>query len=310
MEGINYGELFGVDIGVNEQEVAAPVEVETDNTQGVNEQEVAKTAEEEHTADTAGTNNGDTETAAENEEGQSEDKNAAFAAARRKAEAERDAAIAKAKEDAKAYAEKYLNEAFKNSGLTNPYTKKPIASKAEFEEYRKQYEEQRKSRILKQTGMTEEQYAEYVDSLPEIRQARIAAAEAQEAQKAAKEAQAKVQMDEQIKELSKIDPSIKGLADLTKMADYDKFYDLVRRGNTLVDAYKLLNYDRLVSGAAAASKQAAINAVNSKEHMRTTSSRGTGAVTVPSDVREMYRMFNPDATDAEIQAHYNKSLKK
>ena len=94
------------------------------------------------------------------------------------------------------------------------------------------------------------------------------------------------------------------------MDTYPQFYELVKRGNTLIDAYKLANFDTLTRSAAQATRQAAINSVQSKRHMSQTTARGAGAVAVPGDVKEMYRALNPGATDAEIQAHYNRSHKK
>ena len=47
-------------------------------------------------------------------------------------------------------------------------------------------------------------------------------------------------------------------------------------------------------------------AADSKNHLIKTGTRGSGAVTVPPEIKEQYRLFNPDATDAEIQAHYSK----
>ena len=44
-----------------------------------------------------------------------------------------------------------------------------------------------------------------------------------------------------------------------------------------------------------------------KQHMGQTKERGAGAVSVPADVKEMYRALNPGITDAEIQTHYNRS---
>lgn len=51
------------------------------------------------------------------------------------------------------------------------------------------------------------------------------------------------------------------------METYPKFYELVKKGNTLVDAYRLANFEALTSSAAAATRQAAINNLQSKQHM-------------------------------------------
>ena len=135
-------------------------------------------------------------------------------------------------------------------------------------------------------------------------------AAAERAQQEANEAQARVKVDEQLKEIGKLNPNIRELKDLAAMETYPKFYELVKKGNTLVDAYRLANFEALTSSAAAATRQAALNNLQGKQHMGQTKERGAGAVSVPAEVKEMYRALNPGATDAEIQAHYNRSHKK
>lgn len=317
---INYGALFGIDAGGNEQEAAEPAEPgtaqdEAEEAQGAEEQEAAEPAGEE-TQDTAADGVVDDEQAAGEEHSdtgrtpQTPEQNAAFAAARRKAEAQRDAAVEEARRSAQEEAKRLIDEAFRNSGLTNPYTQQPITTKEEYEAYRQRYNAERKDRVLKKSGMSDEEFNAFVSDLPEVKAAREAQAAAERAQKEANEAQARVKMDEQLREIGKLNPNIRELRDLAAMETYPKFYELVKRGNTLVDAYRLANFEALTSSAAQATRQAAINSVQSKQHMGATRERGTGAVSVPADVKEMYRALNPGATDAEIQSHYNRTHRK
>lgn len=217
-----------------------------------------------------------------------------------------EAAIARAREEA----QRTIDEVFARSGLKNPYTGQPITSKAEYDAYRERFEAERREKILKQTGMSGEEFQQFVQELPEVRKAREAQEAAEKAVRETKEAAAKVKIEEQLKEIGTMDPSIKTLEDLSKMPTYPRFYELVKRGNTLTDAFRLANFDALTQGAAAGARQAAVNAVRSKEHLEQTRTRGKGAVSVPADVREQYRFFNPDATDEEIQRHYAKNHKK
>ena len=121
---------------------------------------------------------------------------------------------------------------------------------------------------------------------------------------------ARAEIGRQMAEIRELDPSVRSVADLTKMENYPRFYELVKRGNTLTDAFRLANFDRLSSRSTEQAKQAALNQVNSKSHLDRTTTRGAGAVTVPADVIAEYRAFNPDATDAEIRAHWAKYQKK
>ena len=114
----------------------------------------------------------------------------------------------------------------------------------------------------------------------------------------------------QVKEIAAIDPSIKEFGDLAKMDNYGRFHELVKKGNTLLDAYRLANFDALTQRAAQASRKAAIQSAASKEHLAPNPPRGTGAVSVPEDIKAEYRAFNPDATEEEIQKHYQKYMKK
>lgn len=300
---IDYGALFGVDEGGNEQEVADPAN-ETEETQGEEEQAVAEPAAEETEPDAK------PETEAETKDEQPPQERAHYAAARRKAEQERDEAVKKAKEEAQEEARHMLDEAFRTSGLTDPYTGKAITSKEEFDAYRARYEAEKKAAMMKNAGMTEGEFAAFVAGLPEVRQAREAQQKAEQAAQQAREREAKQRLDEQLREIGALDPSIRELSDLAKMPTYPRFYELVKKGNDLVDAYKLANYDTLTASAAAKSRQATLNAAQSKRHLNKTDARGAGAATVPADVAAEYRAFNPDASDAEIARHYNNYLKK
>ena len=311
MGEIDYGALFGIDAtGAEEQDVADPAADTT--AQGENEQDVAAPAEQntENTPADGAAEGGNDSSEEEGEAGQNAEQNAKFAAARRKAEAERDAAVEKAKAEAQAEAARVINEAFKNSGLVNPYTKQPITSKEEYDAYRQRYEAERKKAMMRKSGMSDADFDAFVQNLPEVREAREAKEQAEQAKREAQQAAAKVKVDEQLKEIGALDPSIRSMEDLAKMPTYAKFYELVKKGNTLTDAFKLANYDALTKGAAAGARQAALNAAQGKQHMGQTQTRGAGAVSVPAEVMEQYRAFNPDATEAEIRAHYAKNHRK
>jgi hypothetical protein len=115
---------------------------------------------------------------------------------------------------------------------------------------------------------------------------------------------------EQLSRISAMDPSITNIGDLMRMDTAKEFYSLVRKGNNFVDAYRLANYDRLSRSVQATAQQQALNKVGSKAYLTGTATRGAGAVTVPSAELALYRQLNPKMTESEIQAHYNRYLKK
>ena len=271
---IDYGAVFDVEVpetttGAEETEIAAPSEetgTTTATAQGAEEQEAAAPAVEE-------TEESEQPQAEAPEQEPKTDRDAQFAAARRKAEAERDAAIAQAKEDA----QKQVDEFFKTSGLMNPYTGQPITTRAEYEAYRERFEADQKAKLMEKAGITQEEFQAFVQGLPEVRAARQAKAEAEAAARQAREQEAKARVDEQLRQIQAIDPTVKELGDLAKLDTYPKLYDMVKRGYSILDAYRLANYDTLTQRAAEASRKAAINSVQSKQHLKATESRGGGA---------------------------------
>ena len=303
---IDYGAVFDVEVpetttGAEETEIAAPSEetgTTTATAQGAGEQEAAAPAVEE-------TEESEQPQAEAPEQEPKTDRDAQFAAARRKAEAERDAAIAQAKEDA----QKQVDEFFKTSGLMNPYTGQPITTRAEYEAYRERFEADQKAKLMEKAGITQEEFQAFVQGLPEVRAARQAKAEAEAAARQAREQEAKARVDEQLRQIQAIDPTVKELGDLAKLDTYPKLYDMVKRGYSILDAYRLANYDTLTQRAAEASRKAAINSVQSKQHLKATESRGGGAIPVPDSVLEEYRVLNPGATKEEIQKHYQSYMK-
>ena len=299
---IDYNEVFEVDaIGAEEPETAEPAErAETEKT-GEREQEIAEPAEEDRDPE---------EEQIEEKPAQSMEERARFAAVRRKAEAERDAAIARVRQEARAEAQKTIDEAFRRSGLTDPYTKKPITSQAEFEAYRARFEAEKKARLLKKSGMTDAEFDQFVSGLPEVQEAKRAKAAAEAAARQAQMQQAQAKISADLEEIRKMDPQIHTLQDLIKQPNGQEIYRYVQRGNSFLEAYYLANRESIQEKAAAAARQQTMNQTRGKEHLTATQSRGRGTETVPPEIKAAYLELNPTATAEEIQAHYNKYLRK
>lgn len=271
---INYDELFGVESEKTEDVAETPAA------------ETVETAEAQTAEESAGAK--ESEPAEQTE--QTKEERAQHAAARRKAE-----------EDARV--RKGVDDAIASLGLTNPYTGKAVQNRADFDEYNKATSKEKKDAFLDKTGVSEDDLNKFIEELPEYREMK--------AMKADMERQRQISaLNEAIAEVTKIDPSVKTLEDLQKQANYREIYQYVLKGISIPEAYKLANFDKLTTArASSAAKQAALNNLG-KSHLTTTQSRGEGSIEVPADVMAQYKLFNPKATDAEIQAHYNKHHKK
>lgn len=284
MAEIDYNAVFGIE-GEEVQEAADPA---TEDNVGANEQEAAEPA-------------GESQDGAEDEQKpsdesshhvQTDEENARYAAMRRKAEA-----------DAEKRMNAELDKSIASLGLTDPYTNKPITNHAEMQAYRQRFVEEQRKEMQEKAGMSPEDYKRFVDSLPEVQAGKAA-------QQKVMDLEIRAKIDSQMREIQMISPEIKSMEDLSKLDNFDKLYDMVGKGYELADAYKVLNYDRLTAKAAEAAKQQALNSIGGKNHLQPVTPRGQGAVPVPADVAAEYRALMPEATDAEIQAHYNKYARK
>nr|DAS96013.1 MAG TPA: hypothetical protein [Caudoviricetes sp.] len=222
---------------------------------------------------------------------QTPEMNALLAAARRRAEMEA-AARAQHEKDA------LVAQAY--AGQVNPYTGRPITTEAELKAYQTAYREEQ----LQAAGITPDVLQQMIESNPAVQQAKMLAAQQQQMM-------GQQIMSEQLKAISAIDPQVTSLEDITKMETFEQFDAMVRQGYSLVDAYKLANFDTLAAKRAAAAKQRTLNQTAGKAHLQPTQGKESGqAVIVPPEIREMYREMNPGISDKEIAKHYAKSMKE
>ena len=297
MEDIDYNTLFGL-----EEEEQAEDQPETEEPQESGEEDDA--AEDAGTAEKSTEEDTGTETDAGNAEkstAQGRDEHAKYAAARRKAEAERDAAVAQAKKAAQDEMDKTLREVLDASGLKDPFTGAPIRTKEEFDRYRQGKSDETRRNLQRKSGMTPEEFDSFVAELPEVKAAKEAKEKADAEARKAAETQAKARVDAELQEIRKLNPKIRTLADLTGLENYDALYEKVLRGYSLSDAYRLVNLDALTRQAAEAGKQEAMNAAQSKQHMARTKTKGAGDVEISKEETEAFRLFNPDLSAAEIR---------
>lgn len=273
---INYDEVFGISSeGEKVQEVADPVAEDSAETEGEKAQEAADPVADEQTPED----------------------NARFAAARRRAEQEAALKIERAKQAAA----KELDTAIAQLGITNPYTNSTIRTKAEYDAYIERKRVEQEASIRSASGMSDEEFENYKNSLPEVIAAREALANVEKRE-------SEQRISEELSKINGFDPTVKTLEDIASSPVFHDVLEKTKRGYTLSDAWRLANMDRLSLKTVEKTKQAAINSYNGKNHLTPTTPRGEGMVDVPADVAAMYRAFNPNATPAEIQRHYNKNL--
>ena len=119
---------------------------------------------------------------------------------------------------------------------------------------------------------------------------------------------ARLVAEEQIRSIAELDGGIRSVDDLMAMPEYPDFYGRVKKGMSLVDAYKLTRWDALMERAARAAAREAAQSVASRQHLGAVASQpGTGDFsTVPAEVAEGFRQARPGITDGEIRRRYRK----
>ena len=226
-------------------------------------------------------------------------------AARRRRE-ETQAAINQALNQERERNDQAMKEFFAGAGLKNTLTGAPITSMEEYQAWKKDFDQAKFQKELQSGKLTPEGLAQAIAQNPTIKQAEILVNKARMQAETAEREAMQARIDAEIGQIHQMDPSINSVEDLLAMPNADHFRQLVKRGNSFLDAYKLANYDQLTQRAAAAARQQAQNLARSKSHLTAGSQQGAGAATVPTGEMELFRMFNPQASDSAIQTYYNK----
>lgn len=276
MEEIMETEVETTEAGENEQETAETASIGPEET-GENEQQTAEAAPEGV---------------------QSAEDNARFAAARRRAEAQFNQRIQQERQAAKDEMVRQMYE-----GQLDPYTNKPITSEADLQAYQQAYQrdqEQLTRNQMQQAGLDPNILDRMIENNPKVKRAEQLTAQFEAAE-------GEWKMSEAIKEISRLDPSITDVAALANHPNAPVFNEYVNRGYSLVDAFRLANFDRLTGKKAAAAKQQAMNNVNGKSHLTTTAGNAGGddIVIDPQEMQMMKHAF-PNLTHAQLVAKFKK----
>ena len=203
-----------------------------------------------------------------------------------------------------------LKEFFAKAGLKNTITGEPITNMEQFNAWNQQFNDAKLQRDLKAGKLTPEGLATAIGNHPIVKQAQQLVTQDAAAKQADREAAAKAKIEGEIAEIHKMDESIGSLEDLMQAPYWPELYAMTKRGYSIKDAHFLLNHERLEKAKIDAAIQQTMNNTRGKDHMTATAvPRGAGSISVPAADLAMFRQFNPGATDAEIQAYYNKYKK-
>lgn len=190
-------------------------------------------------------------------------------------------------------------------GILNPYTNKPILTEADLTAYRSAFAAEEQRQQLEEMGVSKEVLDSYIQSHPAMQQAQqVIHQQEQEA--------ANSFMEQEFAALKKefADCGLESPQQLNETEAGRRALQMWANapGITLADAYAATHRKELSKKQSAAAKQAAMNEMNSKGHLRQT--KGSNAKgDVPAEIMREYKIYFPNATDAEIAEMYWKNQK-
>lgn len=237
---------------------------------------------------------GETEEPETPEPEQSDEDNARYASIRRRAE-----------EDARRKYEgqmALLNQraAAICQGIPNPATNKPIQTVDEYLDALQYQQRQQVEAKMQENGVDPAMIDRMIATNPVVMQA-------QQVLENSKAAEADAQIQKGLAEIGKYDPNIKTVDDLAALPNFGQILERVQRGDTLLEAYKVANFDTFMQHQSDAGRQKAINQMRGKAHLPGASS---GVATENDDIEvpaEIMARFKADGkTEKQIRELYKK----
>lgn len=277
---------------------AAPEEGAGENVQGV----AAPAASGEEGRELA-------EPGAGEQGGQSAEERHRQAEARRKAE--RESYKAQLRQELEAENAKKMDSIIASMGRVNPFTKKPINTMAELEEYNRENDKRKKAERLSRLGISQEDFDELVENHPTVKAAKEAAAALQQQKAELIRAQQDEELRAEMAEISKIDPNIKSPTDLMNHPMYAEVKRLVQENDhSIAEAFRIATEPARAKEQNDRVRQSAAMAASGKSHLSSMQAAGGTApqITVPEAVMKGYRLSNPKITPEEARKKYARYL--
>lgn len=212
------------------------------------------------------------------------------------------------KASTKAYSERLNNERKKmKEEIESEFKEKlnSIAKARNFESWEELEEYDEHERLEKMGVEDPDQFKEYLNTLitnnPIVKKA-------QEVLSKREQEERDEFISGQIKEINKLDDTIKTIDDLAKIDRYDEFTKKIDKGYSLTDAYKLVYFDKIKTTDIEAAKQTVLNNIDSKSHLKSTTGNSGKEIYVPEDIMAMYKKNIPNMSEADIRKHYAKMV--
>ena len=255
----------------------------------------------EETSETESEETGETESGDSEPQPQSAEENARYAAIRRRAE-----------EDARRkYEREYsvLDQQISAmcKDVKHPVTGRPITNVREYVDALSAQQRMATQQELKDKGIDPGVIDRMIAENPVVMQA-------QQVIEAAQQNDANMRLQNDIAEICKYDPNMKGFEDIAALPFFPEMCEMVGQsgGNvTLLDAYKIYGFDAYMQHQSEAGRQQAINQMRGKSHLPSQSQNvasDTDDVDVPADIMANWKAEGK--TEKQIKELYRTVAKK
>jgi hypothetical protein len=279
------------DEGAEGAEAAEPLEPETPET--------PETPEDEGADDEGAEDLGDEGAQEGAADPQSPEDNARYAAARREAEAQM-----RQVQQAQAQVDQQFAQMF--GKYKNPVTGQPIRNASEYIQAMQAQERMQMQEKLKSAGVDPEALDKAIANSPLVQNA-------QRMQQQFQQQQVQTMVAEDMRTIMQLDPSKTSEEDIINDPSYGQAIAYVQQhpGVRLSEAYKLVNFDRLMDNKSQAAQQAAVNQAKSKSRLKTVSGSAGDSkdAEIPAAELSRWQQMFPEKNAKELKATYNRSLR-
>ena len=145
-------------------------------------------------------------------------------------------------------------------GIKHPTTGQPITNMREYVDALSAQRRMERERELQSKGIDPSIIDKMIAENPVVMQAK-------QVIEKSKMSEAANALQNDLAEISKYDPNIKGINDLSALPNFPDILAKVERGASLVDAYKMVNFDAFMQHTNDAARQQAINQMRGKAHL-------------------------------------------
>lgn len=185
----------------------------------------------------------------------------------------------------------------------NPETGEPIRSAKDYYEAMAAQERANAREQMQQNGIDPSVIDNLIANSPAVREAQAATAELNSFR-------AQQQIDADCKEILALDPSLNSVDEILNDPSMPLMLEKVQQGMRLVDAYKIVNFDRVFASKEAAVKQQTVNQVKGKNHLATGASINVNDIEedIPAESIDKWKEMFPEKSSKELKALYNKTI--